>query len=284
MNSRSYRYTPPGRSPGTLRATHSYVSTISDVTTRLSGARLHWKCGVRPPPSSDSRRRTHRVGQERPRVALARDAGGELVNCDPPALPRPGHRHRQDAPYGAAASHHLVDLLEPHQVFNAGDYAALARPVLRQIAERGAVPVVAGGTGSILRALLDGLAEGPKRDDRLRQDLARRRAAAARYAAPPLNRLMRAAAARIHPNDHNKLIRAIEIACSPAAPPPKSSARTRAAAGFHVLKLRPQSAARCIARPHRRPHLRHVRGRVAGGGATPRPVGRPERRQGFRVN
>ena len=95
-------------------------------------------------------------------LALAREFGGELVNRDSLQLYRGmdiGTAKTPPAERGAVP-HHLIDLLEPHQVFNAGDYAALARPLLHQIAARGAVPVVVGGTGFYLRALLDGLAEG----------------------------------------------------------------------------------------------------------------------------
>ena len=67
--------------------------------------------------------------------------------------------------------HHMIDLIEPDSTFTAGDYARRARPILRSIALAGKLPVLVGGTGFYLRALLDGLFPGPERDDRLRRRL-----------------------------------------------------------------------------------------------------------------
>lgn len=92
-------------------------------------------------------------------LSLALALGGEIVSCDSlqvfrgldigTAKVRPADR--QGIP------HHLVDLIEPTQLFTAGDYARVARPCLRDIAERRRLPVVVGGTGFYLRALLEGL-------------------------------------------------------------------------------------------------------------------------------
>ena len=60
--------------------------------------------------------------------------------------------------------HHLLDVVEPDQVFSAAEYSRQARTALAGIAERGRLAVVAGGTGLYLRALLHGLFEGPSRD------------------------------------------------------------------------------------------------------------------------
>ena len=173
-------------------------------------------------------------------LALAREFGGEIVNCDSLQFYRGMDIGTAKTPLAERSSipHHLFDLLEPQQIFNAGDYAALARPVLHQIAARGAVPVVAGGTGFYLRALLDGLAEGPKRDDVLRQDLARREERHSGALHRILRRLDRTAADRIHANDHNKLIRAIEICLLARRPATEIFGRGRAPLeGFHILKI-----------------------------------------------
>ncbi len=189
-------------------------------------------------------------------LALAREFHGEIVNCDSLQLYRGLDIGTAKTPaverFGVP--HHLFDVLEPQQVFNAGDYAALARPLLRQIAARGAVPVMAGGTGFYLRALLDGLAEGPKRDDALRADLARREQCRPGALHRILCRLDRTAAARIHANDRNKLIRAVEICLLARRPVTQVFGGGRAPLrDFDVLKLvlnppRPALHARIAAR------------------------------------
>ena len=100
---------------------------------------------------------------------------------------------------------------DPSELATAGDYAARARPILREIASRGALPIVVGGTGFYLRALLDGLADGPSRNEPLRRRLSRMESRQAGRLHRLLRRLDAEAAARIHARDLNKLIRALEI-------------------------------------------------------------------------
>ncbi len=108
--------------------------------------------------------------------------------------------------------HHLIDIVEPEEVFTAGDYARRAREALSQIRASGRLPVLAGGTGFYLRALLEGLFEGPQRDEALRRRLEwRAEQKSAGYLHRVLRRLDDASAQRIHPNDTPKLIRAIEV-------------------------------------------------------------------------
>ncbi len=147
-------------------------------------------------------------------LALAGQLEGEIVNCDSVALYR-GFEIGTAKPSGeerARAPHHLLDILEPTAVFTAGDYAQAARRVVAEIAGRGRLPIVVGGTGFYLRALLEGLFAGPKRSEELR---ARLREIAGGKGSPHLHRLLArldaAAAARIHANDEPKLIRAIEV-------------------------------------------------------------------------
>jgi len=147
-------------------------------------------------------------------LALARHCGGEIINCDSVALyrgfeigtakPLPAER--------ALAPHHLLDVVDPTAVFTAGDYAQAARRVAAEIAARGRLPIVVGGTGLYLRALLEGLFAGPKRSEALRarlRELAHRKGSS--YLHRILVRLDRSAAGTIHPNDAPKLIRALEV-------------------------------------------------------------------------
>jgi len=146
-------------------------------------------------------------------LRLAAEFGGEVVNCDSLQIYRffdigtaklPLDR-RQGVP------HHLIDILDPDQVFTAGEYARMARGVLAEISARGRLPIVAGGTGFYFRALLDGLFPGPSRDQALRDRLAEHE----RRRPGSIHRLLRRfdpqAALRIHVNDIPKLTRALEV-------------------------------------------------------------------------
>ncbi|MBL8177208.1 MAG: tRNA (adenosine(37)-N6)-dimethylallyltransferase MiaA [Bryobacterales bacterium] len=137
----------------------------------------------------------------------------EIVNCDSLQVFRQFDigTAKVTAAERAAAPHHLLDIVDPEGLFTAGDYARLGREALAAIAGRNNVPMIVGGTGFYLKALLDGLFEGPQRDEALRQRLAVRE----QKRAGSLHRLLRrfdaAAAGRIHANDKNKTMRAVEI-------------------------------------------------------------------------
>ena len=147
-------------------------------------------------------------------LSLAERFAGEIVNCDSLQLYRgfdigtakPPPADRQRVP------HHLFDVLEPEEQFSAGEYARRARAVLAEITARGRLPIVAGGTGFYLRTLVDGLFAGPSRHPELRQRLHGREAAKGPgHVHRILARLDPASAARIHPNDLPKVIRAVEV-------------------------------------------------------------------------
>lgn len=156
--------------------------------------------------------------------ALALDIAGrfngEIVNCDSLQFYRgfdigtakPGVTERRGIP------HHLFDILEPHEVCTAGDYARRARPVLRDISSRGRLPVVVGGAGFYLKALIEGLFPGPERDEQMRAGLMARESRRAGFLYRALSRFDPAAARRIHPNDANKLIRALEVSLTARTP------------------------------------------------------------------
>ncbi len=144
---------------------------------------------------------------------IARSIGGEIVNFDsvqvyrgfdvgtakvPPA-------ERQGVP------HHLIDIVDPTALFTAGDYARAATTTVREISERGRTAVLVGGTGFYLRGLLEGLSPGPARNNALRARLQERERKRAGSLHKILTRLDPASATRIHPNDKNKTLRALEV-------------------------------------------------------------------------
>lgn len=168
---------------------------------------------------------------------LSERLGGEIVNCDSIQVYRGleigSAKLRPEARRGIR--HHLIDVIEPDAELSAGVYSRLARRALEEIRLRGKLPVVAGGAGLYLRALIDGLSPAPGRDSKLRIRLA----AVSRTRPGALHRFLRmrdpAAAARIHPNDHQKLIRAIELtggSVSQTQSKPRDPLR-----GFAPLKL-----------------------------------------------
>lgn len=147
-------------------------------------------------------------------LALAERFGGEIVNCDSVALYREFDigTAKPSAEERARAPHHLFGIADPSLQVTAGEYAEQARRALREISARHQLPIVVGGTGLYLRALLEGLFSGPRRSEELRRRLRQRaRDKAAGYLHRLLGRLDKQAAEKIHPHDTPKLIRAIEV-------------------------------------------------------------------------
>jgi tRNA dimethylallyltransferase len=129
-------------------------------------------------------------------------------------------------------------VLEPDQVFTAGDFARMARTILHEITGRGRFPIVVGGTGFYLRALVEGLAPGPARDAGLRDMLAAKEARRPGAVHRLLRRFDAATAARMHPNDVPKAMRALEICLRSRRPAAEVFAVGRdALKGYRVLKI-----------------------------------------------
>jgi tRNA dimethylallyltransferase len=172
-------------------------------------------------------------------LALGERFGGEIVSCDSVAVYRgmdagtakPSAEERERIP------HHLIDVADPDQPFTAGEYSRRARAALKEIGERGGLPIVTGGTGLYLRALTEGLFAGPERRDDLRDRLSRSRE---RHGEGWLHRLLRrldpASAARVHANDAPKLIRAIEV-CVAARKPMSEVLARDPLTGFRLLRI-----------------------------------------------
>ena len=154
-------------------------------------------------------------------IELAQRFSGEIVSCDSVAV----YRHfeigtaKPTREERAVVPHHLLDVAEPGEPFTAGEYSRQARAAIRQIAECGKLPIVVGGTGLYLRALLEGLFPGPQRSEQLRERLRER---AAERGSPHLHKVLSrldpAAAANIHANDVPKVIRAIEVCLATREP------------------------------------------------------------------
>jgi tRNA dimethylallyltransferase len=174
-------------------------------------------------------------------LALAETFHGEIVNCDSVAMYREFEigTAKPSAAERARAHHHLFDFVEPTGYFTAGEYALRARQVLEEIKSRGNLPIVVGGTGLYLRALLEGLFPGPRRSDELRRRLRERtRQRGSAHLHRILTRLDPAAAATIHANDTPKLIRAIEVCLASRKKMTEMWQQGRAPLeGFRILRL-----------------------------------------------
>ncbi len=173
-------------------------------------------------------------------LVLAAEFGGEIVNYDSVQLHRGLDIGSAKLPlaHRRGISHHLIDVIDADEELTAGTYARLGRALLPEIAQRGAIPVLVGGTGFYLKALLEGLSPAPGRNEEIRARLTalakRRPKALHRY----LRRYDPAAAARIHPNDHQKLIRAAELTTIAQRPVTQMLSQPRRQLdGFSVLKI-----------------------------------------------
>ncbi len=170
-------------------------------------------------------------------LALGQRFDGEIVSCDSVAVYRgleigsakPTPEQRRSLP------HHLLDVVAPDAFYTAGDYGRAAREAIAGITQRGRLPIVTGGTGLYLRALLQGLSPSPQRSAALRERL---------LGKPPLTlhrilkRLDAVSAARIHANDVAKVVRAIEVTLTAEQPMSEVWKEGREPlAGYRILRL-----------------------------------------------
>ena len=154
------------------------------------------------------------VGKTEASILLARERNAEIVSADSmqiyrgmdicTAKPTPDQRK--------LVYHHLIDVVDPAQPYSVGDYLRDSRTAIDAILSAGGTPIVVGGTGLYIRALMRGLFHGPPADLDLREKLLRKEAESGEgtlYA--DLVRLDPEAAIKIHPNDLRRTVRALEV-------------------------------------------------------------------------
>lgn len=174
-------------------------------------------------------------------LRLAEEFNGEIVSCDSVAVYRgmeigtakPSLEER------SLIQHHMIDVAWPNEACTAGDYSRQAREALNGITERGHLPIVAGGTGLYLRALIDGLFPSPPTNPDRRARLRHRSEThGSAYLHRILTRLDATAAAAIHTNDVPKVIRAIEVSLAVKQPLTQQWQKGRdALTGYRILRL-----------------------------------------------
>jgi len=154
------------------------------------------------------------VGKTGVAVRVAQELGGEIVSADSrqiyrrldigTAKPTPGESR--------LARHHLVDNIEPGEAYDAVRFAIDAESAIASIISAGVEPILVGGTGFYVRSLFEGLFEGPGRDELIREKLERRAGESAPEALhEELKTIDPESAARIHPNDTVRVVRALEV-------------------------------------------------------------------------
>ncbi|MCC8180622.1 MAG: tRNA (adenosine(37)-N6)-dimethylallyltransferase MiaA [Planctomycetes bacterium] len=173
-------------------------------------------------------------GKERLALACAERLGGEIISVDSMkvyrrldiATAKAGPEER------ARIRHHCLDLVEPEQTFSAADFVAAADSAIADISRRGAVPLLSGGTAFYYKALLEGLFDGPGADLELRRELEARAAEeGGDKLHAELTAIDPAAAAKIHPADIRRLVRALEVAAITGG---AISGKQTQWAGFHA--------------------------------------------------
>ncbi len=181
------------------------------------------------------------VGKTEVAIRVALRVGGEVVSADSAQVYRgmdvgtakPTLEERRGVP------HHLIDVVNPDYVFNVAEFQRLADEAIRQIHARGNLPMLVGGTGLYVKAVVDRYWFEPMpADQQLRhtlRQLARRRGAA--WLHQQLAEIDPPAAARIHPNDLRRVVRALEVYHRTGHPPSYWHRQRRPGPGYDVLMV-----------------------------------------------
>jgi len=154
-------------------------------------------------------------------LRLAREFPIEIVSVDSAQVYRGLDigSAKPDAATRAAVRHHLLDLVDANAVYSAGRFVRDAADAIADIETRGRVPLLVGGTMLYLKALIGGIATLPRASDRIRAEIdadAKRLGWSALHAR--LAAVDAAAAARIHPNDAQRIQRALEVHAASGRP------------------------------------------------------------------
>ena len=174
-------------------------------------------------------------------IRLAQQLDGEILVCDSTQVYRHFDIGTAKVPLAErhGIAHRLIDLVEPNEIFTAGEYRRQALLALTEVSQRGKLPILTAGTGLYLRALLEGLADAPERSEELRARLrAKAQLHGADYLHRTLARLDPENARRIGPRDTQKVIRAIEMRILAGKPVGEiHRAGRNSLEGYHVQKI-----------------------------------------------
>ena len=166
------------------------------------------------------------TGKSEVAVAVAKEVGGEIINADSVQVykycdigtAKPSAQQRREVP------HYLYDILEPDQEFNAGEYENLAERIALSIYKKGKLPIVVGGTGLYIKALLWGLSIPAPKDPALREELKEEmNRVGSKVMHKRLEEIDPITASRLSPQDGVRIVRALEIFRLTGTPPSQFS-------------------------------------------------------------
>jgi len=162
------------------------------------------------------------VGKTELAIEVAKQLDGEIISADSMQVYRgldigtakPSEEERQGIP------HHLLDVVDPHEEFSVADYLRMVEEVLADLAKRDKTPILAGGTGLYIQAVLQGFVFSPGgKDPQLRAQLEKVAETQGNEALHTrLAQVDRETAQRLHPNDRRRIIRALEVFYSTGRP------------------------------------------------------------------
>ena len=148
-------------------------------------------------------------------LAIAEECGGEIISCDSMQIYKRMNigTAKPTEEEMCRVKHHMIDIVEPWESFSCADYARLAEAAVNEVISRGKIPIVCGGTGLYLDALLrGGLPEIADSDEKYRAELC---ALLEREGAEKLHSMLAEvdpeSAETIHANNTKRVIRALEI-------------------------------------------------------------------------
>jgi len=153
------------------------------------------------------------VGKTETACAVARSLGGQIVSADSRQIYRgmnvgtakPSEEELSSVP------HHMIDVADPTEEFDAARYAEMARECVRKIQRAGMLPILVGGTGLYVKAALEGLTPAPARDEALRRRLRQEERSSPGTLYARLRRVDPVRAAEVSPGDLTRIVRALEV-------------------------------------------------------------------------
>ncbi len=154
------------------------------------------------------------VGKTEVAIEFAKRVRAEIISADSRQIykkmdigtAKPSFTVRQELP------HHLIDLVFPDEIFNVADFKTRAEVIIKELQKKDRLPVLVGGSGLYVRAVVDGLFVGPGADWKLREELKereKREGVGTLY--QELKRVDPITAQRLHPHDQRRIIRALEV-------------------------------------------------------------------------